>query len=297
MVTIKVADANVIEGKDAPDFNYEIVNNGWNIPAGTLTITLSSNYVTSATTGEQFAITAEVTTAELNDFYFNVVEGKLTVVAGAAMIGGTYYATVAEALAAAQTGETVTLVADTTEAMVMLVKGVTLDLNGKKLTAGYVVAFNGNKIVDNSTNKAGRLICSASSISLAKNNEQMPIWIAEDNGYAFATMKMQSNPLVESEDGKNAELVFRPSFGKMFNPLLATDDNDEQVTIIGRISWIDKDGNTVTRDYACSNTLIDDVYTNGLTFKLAISNMNADVKISILVVSDLGVIVEQSIKE
>ncbi len=84
-------------------------------------------------------------------------DGTYGVVAGVAQIGTKAYATLADAVAAAQDGETVTLLADATEDVVIN-KNITLDLGGKTLTntnageatisvqGGTVTVKNGNVV-------------------------------------------------------------------------------------------------------------------------------------------------------
>lgn len=81
-------------------------------------------------------------------------DGKYTVQqAFAAKIGDTKYATLAAAISAAQNGETVTLLTDVTENIVVPAgKEITLDLNGKTLSGGSVASNGKNAaIVNNGT--------------------------------------------------------------------------------------------------------------------------------------------------
>ena len=81
-------------------------------------------------------------------------DGKYTVLkAFAAKIGDIKFATLADAITAAQNGETVTLLADVTDNITIPAgKNITLDLNGKTLSGGSVES-NGKKaaIVNNGT--------------------------------------------------------------------------------------------------------------------------------------------------
>ena len=95
---------------------------------------------------------------------FDQAKGQAT--SSVARIDGTYYATIAEAVAAAQDGDTIQMIADATESVTILAdKSITLDLGGKKLTdAGdHTITNNGtltivNGTVDNTTHRKGALV-------------------------------------------------------------------------------------------------------------------------------------------
>lgn len=96
------------------------------------------------------------------------------------------YPTVSGALAEAGSGDTVQVLADVTENTVLVVMGgVTLDLNGHKLGAIGLVAFTGNHVIDSAADKAGRL--TVNGLSLTKDNKHTPI--KTDDGYLFTEMK------------------------------------------------------------------------------------------------------------
>ena len=81
-----------------------------------------------------------------------------------AKIGGTYYKTLADAVAAAQDGDTITLLKDCSSERVNLEsKSITIDLNGNTLTStsAYGVMFcakNGHKITVNGTKEGSKLV-------------------------------------------------------------------------------------------------------------------------------------------
>ena len=82
----------------------------------------------------------------------------------AAKVGDTYYKTLAEAVAAAQDGDTITLLKDCSSERVNLEsKCITIDLNGNTLTStsAYGVMFcakNGHKITVNGTKEGSKLV-------------------------------------------------------------------------------------------------------------------------------------------
>lgn len=81
-----------------------------------------------------------------------------------AKVGGTYYKTLADAVAAAQDGDTITLLKDCSSERVNLEsKCITIDLNGNTLTStsAYGVMFcakNGHKITVNGTKEGSKLV-------------------------------------------------------------------------------------------------------------------------------------------
>ncbi|MBR2309500.1 MAG: hypothetical protein IKA47_03070, partial [Oscillospiraceae bacterium] len=93
----------------------------------------------------------------------------------AAVLAGekyTTYATLADALAAAQADSTVSLAKDATAGAVAVPAGVTLDLNGKTLTADSVTAaFNGTHVVD--SKGTGKI--DSDSVSVMSNNKQLAV--------------------------------------------------------------------------------------------------------------------------
>jgi len=198
------------------------------------------------------------------------------------------YTSVSDALAAAKSDDTVVLLKDAEESTVMIIKGVTLDLNGNTLTTGYVVAFGGNHIVDNSTAKTGLLKVEKSNLVLAKDNAQMPIWNGAD-GYVFATMKHQNK--IENQTSNSISGKFRPSFGTAFNGYFADGAEDNGVEILIRLSWTKADGQPATQEFKYTTEQIADVYTNGKTFTFTVSGFEGfeNFKVEYVVESCVGV--------
>lgn len=117
----------------------------------------------------------------------------------AASVNGKYYASLADAVAAAGTGDTVTLLADTTERLsISQGKVFTLDLGGNTLThaGGYVLDIDGDLTIKNGTvkmtgakdtaaiwlNKTAKLTVESNATVSVSNN-------AEDNCYCIAFYK------------------------------------------------------------------------------------------------------------
>ena len=117
----------------------------------------------------------------------------------AASVNGKYYATLADAVAAAKAGDTVTLLADTTERLsISQGKAFTLDLGGNTLThaGGYVLDIDGDLTIKNGTvkmtgakdtaaiwlNKTAKLTVESDATVSVSNN-------AEENCYCIAFYK------------------------------------------------------------------------------------------------------------
>ena len=165
----------------------------------------------------------------------------------------------------------------------MMNSGVTLDLNGKKLTANGLLAWSGNHVVDKSTDKQGILAIPKNKITLQMDNAQMPVYIAEKGGYAFATMNLQTR--VDSQTDNSFELTFRPSFGAALNSYFADGAADNDIEIIIRVTWTSADGETKTKDFCYTEDFIQFVYSdkNSFTFKLTGISGLENVQISMVV--------------
>ena len=92
--------------------------------------------------------------------------------------------------------------------MVVLRKGITLDLSGRTLTAESVLAFKGNHIVDTTAHQ-GRLIVITRDIVLDETNAQMAVY--DGTGYRFGDMMMNQRLMKQTAD--TLEIWTKPFFG------------------------------------------------------------------------------------
>ena len=129
------------------------------------------------------------------------------VLAYSVKIGDQYYENLAAALAAAQSGSTITLLADTTETAVALLGGVTLDLNGYTITTNSFVVFKGNAVVDNGETKGLVAVSKYAFAVLDSSNHMIPVWTGE--GYILAEVKDQYQVEAKGED--SFSVTMRPS--------------------------------------------------------------------------------------
>ncbi len=210
-------------------------------------------------------------------------------VAEVAEVNGTKYATLQDAISNATTNDTIKLLGDIeyTETLT-IANGITLDLNGKKLTASNVAALGG-KVADNSQEKTGVLKVDSDKCAFSTNNGQMPVYNGED-GYVFTTITPQE--LNNSVTGTNTfELVFKPLFGETINALLANSQVDTQISFRIRLDW-KKAGVPMTPVYLeYTDDMVQQVYGNSMAFSIKAFGVNnyEDLTITPMVISDKGV--------
>jgi hypothetical protein len=206
-----------------------------------------------------------------------------------------------ENIATAKPGDVIVLAGNITVDSLVLTNGVSIDLNGKTLTAGYFVAFKGNDVVD-ATNGTGLLVVKKDMLSLSKDNANVAVWTGE--GYKFASVNMQG-AAVTTEDG--FKVTFRPSFGSTIKDILAQDVDKTGLQFIVRVSWYetieDEHGNPCKQycyqDFVFSASRMERIYSNRKVASLAVSGFtekHEDVKATIIVTSETGVEVSADVE-
>ena len=206
-----------------------------------------------------------------------------------AEINGTYYETVAEALAAAQPGDVVQLQQDVVEGTAIVPDGVVLDLNGHTLEADYFVAFNGADIVDDSADNTGLLKVDADCVMIGKNNAHLPVWNGE--GYVFTTVTYKTRLM--SYDSDSLKFAFLPQFKSTATGLLEDGVTGNMVSIEVRVSWMTTMGREY-RNLVFNEDQVDTVVgTNGafiLTFSgFSQLEMASGITVEGVVISETGV--------
>ena len=261
---------------------------GWLVPvvvAGGRSVTVSAELaaensgackITAGTDGNGVAALAEFTVSE-----------------DEAQIGNTKYETLEAALKAVKSGETIALLRNVNvqDQVLSIYNGVTLDLNGKKLTAKGLTAFEGNHVVDNSAEK-GMLIVSGKNISLAEENKQMAVY--NGTGYVFCNMNMLQHDIkyINDEKGQGLEITFRPVFENKELTLRHFSDGaaGNKVQFAARLTY-QSGVNVSKQDFVFADELVQRVYGSGQIFKLVIRGISAsfsNVQIQSLVISDTG---------
>ena len=142
----------------------EVANSNYTVTEGSTVVTFNADFLATLSTGRH-----EVEIISQND----IVSASFTVVDGVAEIDGTSYASLQDALDAAN-GATVKLTTDLAPEVSIKVNGnAVLDLNGKKLTLpsldNYGLVIKGDlTIEDNSANNSGEVyVAGAYGIGLA----------------------------------------------------------------------------------------------------------------------------------
>lgn len=174
----------------------------------------------------------------------------------AAVLAGekyTTYATLAAALAAAQADSTVSLAKDATAGAVAVPAGVTLDLNGKTLTADSVTAaFNETHVVD--SKGTGKI--DSDSVSLMSNNEQLAVH--HEGNVTLETLELAEDLAINGTTGLYKFFIKNEAAATMLDDAIKA---GQDVSLLVRVTWT-KGGVEKVKDFACSNTLLQEYASN-----------------------------------
>lgn len=181
------------------------------------------------------------------------------------------YTSVADALAAAVSGQRVTLLANTAETYVMVTPGVVLDMNGYELTAEYVVGFKGSSVINGKNNADGKLIVAAENVSLDQTNAYggytyLPIYDAENGCYVFTMVSMAAHGF----DAELNEYTFIPYMMSYANAYLdeVNEIANSGVNVVLRLTWEDAEGTyTATQDFTYADEFVETVIDSFNTTK------------------------------
>ena len=167
------------------------------------------------------------------------------------------YTTLAEALAKAEAGQTVMLLADCTENRVLVTPGVSLDLNGKNLTAIYLVGFNSSNVVD--TVGTGKLIAAAQNVVLDEGNSMVPIY--DEDGYIFtkAGVSIKKDAASTAESFKLNAVAYPTNDAVVGLLADGAADNDLQVMIL--LTWNTDDG-VGSQKFVFTDEVVSQVYSS-----------------------------------
>ena len=142
------------------------------------------------------------------------------------------YATLDAALDAAVEGDEVKLAADATGTDVVVPAGVTLDLNGKNLTANELAAgFAGAKVKD-SVGTSKVKVDDYDSASFTDNNGQLPITTAD--GIVFETPEFAQNLAVDTTAVYKFYIKNEAAKTMLDDSITA----GEEVSIVVRVEWV-----------------------------------------------------------
>ena len=181
---------------------------------------------------------------------------------------GATYATLAEALNAAAAGETVVLVADTAESLVKVNAGVTLNLNGKYVTADNVLSF-GN-IVDNNGAADGLGGIKISNnrneafVQLQKDNTYLPLYDAANGCYRFYEFKLSVLKCVVNDNKTVLTYRMRLILSSVEAYKLLADTANSGITLSVALTWTGNENATI---YTITNARIVE-YANAVVERL-----------------------------
>ena len=194
-----------------------------------------------------------------------------------------------KALAEAVPGQTVTVKEDTQVLFLSVPNEVTLDLNGKTLTATYVSAF-GN-IEDSSAENTGLLKVDANKLLLKTTNSQLPVKTAE--GYKFISMRGFNTRVLDG----GARYVFQPLFEAAAHEMLKDGAAATGVSVQVLVTW--KSGaDTDSRTFVFGDNFVTQFVNSyvstggyGKMFQLTVSNPEKfeDLQYTAMVVTESGV--------
>ncbi len=206
-------------------------------------------------------LTTEGTGNKACAFCGTVLEENMVLPAtGEAIIGTTGYATLEEALKASKAEDVIQLLNDVTAEELMVKNGVTLDLNGKILTADYLVSFNGASVVDATDTGTGKLAIAKENLALSKNNSYLPVYDEENGCYLFTRVK--NDRIAVTTEGGKPKYSTSPMFKAYAHPLMDTEAEAAAsgVDVIIRLTWSDSNGQYEgSQDYTFFDTSIAEV--------------------------------------
>ena len=179
------------------------------------------------------------------------------------------YDSVADAVSAANAGETVTMLNDAVNAdpIFVLNAGVNLDLNGYMLTVNNYFAAFGN-IVDSSDGEGKLVVSKDNCLRLLANNEAMPLY--DEDGYRFFTYEFRFKKDDSVTDSDQVKYKFGLGFDNAYAYTLFTDADNADMHFGVRMS-VTKDG----REYGFYWEVPDAYMTQKQTIILTISGMNS----------------------
>ena len=169
---------------------------------------------------------------------------------------GETYGTVEEALAAAEAGQTVILLVDCAADTVMVIPGVTLDLNGHDLTAAYAVGFNTAHVIDSVG--TGRLVAGMANVVLDDANAMIPVYDGE--GYIFTKAGFAVRQDKTCTEGFKIDAMAYPVNMEVVE-LLKGGAADNNIQIVILLSW-DAGDATGYQDFTFTDEVVASVYTS-----------------------------------
>ena len=197
--------------------------------------------------------------------------GEAEPVTYVAVIGDVEYASVAEALAAAKSGDAVTLVADAHEenAVLLLEAGVTLDLDVYDLHVNSIIAFNGSHLTGTEyraatdygrlfVSEANRLVLSGHTVYNDGSLGLLPVWDGDQCCYVMGGAFYNTDNYTLTVTEEAISFNFAPSLRGDLRKAFFTDENemsDNGLSIVLRLTWHSGDG-LAQQDFVYSSEFV-----------------------------------------
>ena len=290
---------------------------------GTLTLTMSGDKWIAVVNGNVYddvaspVISVELAKGESVEVNIGHADGygDITFTAAfepvaVAKIGDQGFETVAEALNAATSDQTVTMIAnsgskESPEGTLIIKPGVTLNLGSYVLYAEYVIGMKGSFLTAQHSNQgkvtAGKLVISKDNVSLsteAKSGSSMvtvPVWIASEGAYKFGRTVMTESKvtLATDKEAGSATLTFYASMADdLKSEIQANGNKSAGITLVVTVTYVTADGVIVSCDYEYPADLVLHAAGNGgLTCQMNGCKSRSELKFSVSLISSTGAVI------
>lgn len=216
-------------------------------------IVLADNYTAVAAVTDAHADAVHLTPAG----YAAMAQEWTTIITNAYKADGTRYVTLADRFAAAQEGDTVTLVGAETVKDLTVNAGVTLDLNGNTITAESLTSF-GN-IVDSTEGeglvKIAKNETSQPHLILNTVTTSLPLYDAADGGYRFFTPEFEHQEK-KLDDPDKVKYAIRVGLSEKGYALLDDADNYNALSVCLKLTKDGEDFKTI--NYSFKQTTVEE---------------------------------------
>jgi hypothetical protein len=178
------------------------------------------------------------------------------------------YAKLTDALAAAKSGNTVSLMKDVTADEVVVPAGVTLNLYGSNLTANTVTAnFEGAQIKDSKTGVSGVGKLTAGSVALPNDNAFLPL--VANGEYTFEEVTFAQKLNIADNKGSYKFYIESEAAATMIDDAIQAGN---AVTIEVKATWTDANGGAHEKTFVLSEDLAAE-YAAGWDSKMIVLTM------------------------
>lgn len=188
-----------------------------------------------------FANTGKPHGAMTGDYYADVARTQFVsdyTEETVATVNGNPVSDLTEALENAVEDDVITLTTDVEIEEVFVSPGVTLDLNGHKLTAEYALGYDESNIIDSNMTATSGLYIAKKALQVAENNTRLPIYDAELGCFVFANVDLSYTYYENSSYYFGPEMAaFNTVEGQRVNALLRENSADTGVEITIHLEW------------------------------------------------------------